>query len=98
MGRTREGHLCVMLVLLQMLWCGARLLWVRAYGVVSSLVVPACLLTAFSPPLISPSASHLPLSPSVPAALWSRPSFPKHPLLPQKPLPRVSYHPFPKFL
>lgn len=97
MGRTREGPLCAVLVLTQMLRRGAWLLRVRAYGVLSSLVVPASLLAAFRP-LISPSDSHLPYSPSVPAALQSRASSPKHPLLPQEPIPQVSYHPIPKFL
>lgn len=63
----------------------------------SRLVILACLLTAFRP-LISPSNSHLPYSPSVPTALQSRASSPNHRILPQEPLPHVFCHPFPKFL
>lgn len=96
-GRTREGILCAMLVLMQTLWRGAQLLWVRAFGVLLSLVVPACLLAAFRP-LISPTDSHLCYSPSMPAALQSRAFSPELFLLRQEHLPHVSYHPFPKFL
>lgn len=86
-----------MLILMQTLWRGAQLLRVRAFGVLLSLVVPACLLAAFRP-LISPTDSHLCYSPSVPAALQSRAFSPELLLLHQEHLPHVSYHPFPKFL
>lgn len=50
----------MVLILMQTLWHGAHPLWVGAYGVLSSLVIPACLLFALAQLFPLPSRAQLP--------------------------------------